>query len=134
QYARKTAAVYFSDIISSTQSDNLTLDIQNNIVWGNLLNEFVIDKKVAGTILTATIKNNLLKSNELGYSNTGNILNSDPLFTNAFIGNFKLSKSSPAINKGADLSSDAFITPFLQKDLQNNSRIFPSELGCYENN
>ncbi len=134
QYARKTGAVYFSDFISSTQSDHLTLDVQNNIIWGNLINEFIIDKKSPNALIIATIKNNLLKSNELSYSNTGNILNVDPLFINPFLGNFRLNKNSPALNKGLDLSNDAYFKLFLKKDLRNIERIFPSELGCYENN
>lgn len=134
QYARKTAAVYFSDFISNTQVDHLTLEIQNNIVWGNLLHEFVIDKKSPITTITAIIKNNLLKSNELSYSNTGNILNTDPLFVNPFLGNFNINKNSPGVNKGLDLANDAYFNLFIKKDLRNSARIFPSELGCYENN
>lgn len=134
QYARKTAAVYFSDFVSLTQSDHLTLDLQNNIIWGNLPNEFQVDKKSASTIVSAVIKNNALKSTELSYSNTGNYLNIDPLFVNPFLSNFKLSKNSPALNKGLNLSNDPYFNLFLKKDVQNNERIFPSELGCYENN
>ncbi|MEJ5994804.1 hypothetical protein WG904_10285 [Pedobacter sp. Du54] len=130
QYARKTAAVYFSDFISSTQADHLTVDVQNNIIWGNLANEFVIDKKSSFTSVIAIVKNNLLKTNENSYATNGNLLNVDP----AFIGNFSLSKNSPALNKGFDLSTDTYFNLFLEKDLRNNTRIFPSELGCYENN
>ena len=130
QYARKTVAVYLSDFISSTQTDHLTVDMQNNIVWGSLINEFTIDKKSPLTSVIAIVKNNLLKTNENSYAKNGNIVNVDP----AFIGNFNLSKNSPAINKGLDLTTDAYFNLFLKKDLRNNSRIFPSELGCYENN
>lgn len=134
QYPRKTAAVYFSDFISSTQSDHLTLDLQNNIIWGNLINEFIIDKKSTTALIQATVKNNLLKSNELSYSNTGNILNADPFFINPMLGNFRINKNSPALNKGLDLSNDPYFNLYLKKDLRNIPRIFPSELGCYENN
>ncbi|RYG20501.1 MAG: hypothetical protein EOO07_04720, partial [Chitinophagaceae bacterium] len=67
QYARKTAAVYFSDFISSTQADHLTVDMQNNIVWGNLANEFVIDKKSSFTSVVAIIKNDLKASPNVQY-------------------------------------------------------------------
>jgi hypothetical protein len=50
------------------------------------------------------------------------------------MGNFKLNKVSSANNKGFNLSSDAYFDTYLHKDLNNKSRIFPSELGCYENN
>ncbi len=134
QYARKTAAVYFSDFVSSTQADNLILDMQNNIVWGGLTNEFMVEKKSTFTSVIALVKNNLLKTTDLSYGTMGNLLNVDPLFFNPFGAKFSLNKNSPALNKGLDLSGDAYFSLFLRKDLQNNVRIFPSELGCYENN
>lgn len=134
KFARKTAAVYLSDYISNTQSSNLTLDIFNNIIYGSLVDELVIDKKTASTILIATLKNNLLKTASNIYNNNGNILNTDPHFINQEKYNFKLSNTSIVKNKGFDLSSDVYYSNFLNKDLKNNSRIFPSELGCYEIN
>lgn len=133
-YARKTAAVYLSDFISNTQSDHLTIDLQNNIIWGSLLNEFVLAKKSTATVLKAILKNNLLKNNEAIYANNGNILNVDPLFLNPQLYNFRLHERSPVLNKGVDLSTDPYYPLFLKKDLNNQTRIFPSELGCYENN
>lgn len=132
-FARKTAAVYFSDYISNTQLADLSVDFYNNIVWGNLSNEFLIDKKSPATLVTAILKNNLLRinTNTLGINN---ILNSDPLFVNPDAGNFKLSKNSPANNKGFDLGNDSYFNTYLSKDLNYKARIFPSELGCYENN
>ncbi|MEE1946863.1 hypothetical protein VRU48_17185 [Pedobacter sp. KR3-3] len=132
-FARKTAAVYFSDYISNTQSGNLSIDFYNNIVWGSLSNEFLIDKKATNTLLTATVKNNLLKINTNTLNGT-NLLNSDPLFINVDAGNFRLAKGSPANNKGFDLSTDSYFSTYLNKDLNYKLRIFPSELGCYENN
>ncbi|MES2417248.1 MAG: hypothetical protein V4541_03620 [Bacteroidota bacterium] len=133
-YVRKTAAVYLSDYISNTQSDNLTLNLQNNIIWGNLLDEFIVDKKNNNTVITTIVKNNLLKSNMPIYLNNGNILNADPLFLGSLAGDFKLQKNSPAINKGINLSNDPYFNSFLKTDLSNKARIFPSSLGCYEDN
>jgi len=133
-FPRKTAAVYLSDYISNTQSANLTAELYNNIIWGNLADEFTIDKKDAKTTVLATIKNNLLKVSTTTYATNGNILNMDPSFINPEMGNFKLNKVSPANNKGFNLSSDAYFNTYLHKDLIYKSRIFPSELGCYENN
>jgi hypothetical protein len=134
QYARKTPTVYFSDFISNTESYHLTLDVQNNIVWGNLPNEFVLEKKSTTTVLTSTIKNNLLKSNEMAYLVSGNFLNVDPLFVHPFFGNFNLNKNSAALNKGVNLGADPYFNLYLKKDLNNNDRLFPSELGGYEKN
>lgn len=133
-FARKTPAVYLSDLISNTQFDNLYVDFTNNIVWGNQIDEFSIEKKVANTILASTIKNNLLKTINKNYNNNANILNMDPSFINEDKANFRLNKLSLANNKGTSLSTDPYFNTYLNKDLNNKSRIFPSELGCYENN
>lgn len=132
-YPRKTAAVYISDFVSNSQYDNLNIDFQNNIVWGNLTDEFQIDKKATQTTLTSIVKNNLLKSSQSSLLGNGNILNVDPLFINPLTGNFNLSKGSPALKKGIDLSQDVYFGTYLTKDLNNKGRIFPYDLGCYEN-
>ena len=131
-YPRKTAAVYLSDFISNTQFQNLSLEFINNIVWGNLVDEFVVDKKAPTSLLNATIKNNLLKTSQTSLANNGNILNIDPLFVNAATLNFKLSANSPALKKGLNLSDDLYFSSFLRKDLNNLNRVFPYEIGCYE--
>jgi hypothetical protein len=94
----------------------------------------VIEKKAIATVLTANIQNNLIKTTQLSYQGNGNLINTDPQFINPSLGNFKLSNSSAAKNKGMDLTTDRFFTRFLRADLENKSRLFPSELGCYENN
>ncbi|RZK59110.1 MAG: hypothetical protein EOO91_06140 [Pedobacter sp.] len=133
-FARKTPAVYLSDYISNNQAANLTVDIVNNIVWGNLKDEFVIDKKTPNSILIANIKNNLLRNSITTYDLNGNIFNAEPSFVNVEKGNFRLNPTSPANNKGYNLSADLFFGSYLSKDLNNKTRIFPSELGCYESN
>jgi hypothetical protein len=131
---RKTSAVYLSDFISTTQFSNLSLELSNNIIWGNLIDEFTIDKKANGTTLTSNIKNNLIKTSNNTYNSNGNILNIDPSFVNADKWNFRLNKTSAASNKGINLTTDFYYTPYLLKDLDNKVRLFPSELGSYENN
>ncbi len=129
-FARKTAAVYLSDFISSSQSANLKVDLYNNIIWGNLKDELLIEKKAA--TLTTTIKNNLLKSNNPNYAKDGNILNVDPLFVNPEKFHFNLSKNSFVINRGFDLSGFPNFGTYLNRDLNAKERLFPSEIGCYE--
>lgn len=133
-FARKTAAVYLADLISATQFGDLTATFYNNIIWGNLSNEFIVDKKNAATKLTLDLKNNLFKTTVMDYSNTGNLLNIDPLFINPVLGNFKLSKTSAAKAKGYNLVTDEYFEKYLSKDLLNKNRLFPSALGCYEGN
>lgn len=130
---RKTPAIYISDYISSTIKGNINLLMYNNIVWGKLNDELLIDQKDKNTQVTATLQHNLLKSTQLSFQNNGNLLNVDPQFINSELGNFKLTNNSPAKGKGINLSNDDFIN-FLSKDLNGKTRIFPSSLGCYENN
>ena len=51
-YPRRTAAVYLSDFISTSQYNDLNLAFINNIVWGNLVDEFVVEKKGTKSLLT----------------------------------------------------------------------------------
>lgn len=132
-YPRKTAAVYLSDFISNSQYQELNLEFINNIVWGNLVNEFMVEKKVPEGVLNAKIKNNLLKTNQTSLAAEGNILNLDPSFINSTGLDFIPSKTSIALKKGLDLSTDVYFKAFLSKDLNNNSRLFPYDIGCYEN-
>lgn len=132
-FARKTPAVYLSDYISNTQAANLTVQLYNNIIWGSLVDEFLIDKKTPGSTIAATIKNNLLKTNSNNYNSNGNIINVTPSFVNMEAGNFRLKKESIALNKGADLRDDYYFNTYLFKDLENKTRLLPSDLGCYEN-
>ncbi len=133
-FARKTTAVYLSDYISNTQSSNLSVNLCNNIIWGNLMEEFLIEKKSVSTTFNGSIKNNLIKTLLNTYNNNGNIINQDPSFVDPLKGNFRLNKQSVASNKGLNLLLDPFFLNYLSKDLDNKSRLFPSELGSYENN
>lgn len=131
-FPRKTAALTFSDYLTAKAFNKLQLDLTNNIIWGNLINELDIQKKTAATVQT-TLINNLIKTTSTGYNINGNIVNVDPLFASSNRGNFELSSNSPAIKKGVNLSTDIYFNVYLNKDLNNSTRIFPSSLGCYEN-
>lgn len=133
-FARKTPALYFTDYISNTQVDDLHLDLRNNILWGMLPDEFSIEQKAAQTILSLNLRHNLIRSSKTAYAAGGNILNTDPSFVNPFTGNFNLHPNSQALNKGEDLTADPYFSLYLSKDIRNNERLFPSELGAYENN
>lgn len=132
-YPRRTAAVYLSDFISNSQYQDLNLEFINNIVWGNLADEFLVEKKGTKSLLNATIKNNLLKTSQTSLAADGNILNIDPSFINTTNLNFIPSKNSVALKKGLDLSSDSYFKTILGRDLNNKNRIFPYDIGCYEN-
>lgn len=132
KFARKTAAVYLSDFISTTQASNLNLQLANNIIYGALADEFTIDKKSALTTLTINLRNNVIKNSKIIYAD--NLMNVNPSFLNTENYNFGLSNNSAVAKKGINLTADSYFSSFLNKDLKNNSRVFPSALGCYEVN
>lgn len=131
-FARRTPAVYLSDYISDTEFDGMNANLTNNIIWGSLDNEYQFEKKTVANS-TLTLSNNLLKTTATGLD-ASNSINIDPLFKSPRYGLFDLLIGSPAINKGISLLTDSFFLQFLSKDRLENTRQFPSELGCYEAN
>jgi hypothetical protein len=130
-FPRNTQSLYFSN---GSQADATTypmsIELVNNIIWGNLQEELQMERK-GSTAFTQIIKNNLIKTQNKDLDQT-NILNADPLFKNQKSSNFLLIQGSPAINKGADLSSDPQFGTWLNRDLRGHLRLFPSDLGSYE--
>lgn len=130
-FARRTSAVYLSDYISNSQFNALKVTLTNNIIWGSLEDELLIEKKSTAAI-TTDVKNNLIKTVQASFSGNGNIVNTDPLFQNPRQGNYRLNDGSPVINKGLNLTSHPYYSRYLKEDIRAVTRIFPSELGCYE--
>jgi hypothetical protein len=62
------------------------------------------------------------------YEGSFNLLNIDPGFIDPIKYNFLLQNNSAVLNKGRDLSADPAFNLFLNKDLNNRPRTFPSEL------
>ncbi len=129
-FARKTPALLFTDYLTGNPKINsLSGNLVNNIFWGSLADEFVIDTKNPSSGINFNA--NLIKSSKTA-SNT-NFYNTDPQFTDAENGNFKISATSIVLKKGIAINN-AFVNDILKTDLLNKSRIFPSALGCYELN
>lgn len=131
-FIRQTAAVVFSDNTEDNLNRfaNLRLDFTNNIVWGSLDNEFLINNKGPQAVMV-NVTTNLLKTDR-NLNSGNNILNQDPLFEDAKKEIFKLVTNSAANNVGSDLTSNPYFTDYINKDLKGNSRTFPSDLGCFE--
>ena len=129
---RKTAALTFSDYLSASVYNKMQINLTNNIIWGSLGNEIDIQQK-SKTIIQTNIANNLIKTSTTNFGSNANILNNDPLFVNPKNNNFQLSNSSPASKKGINLTSDSYFNLYLNNDILDKARIFPSSLGCYEN-
>ncbi|MGN8059886.1 hypothetical protein ACTJKN_26650 [Pedobacter sp. 22163] len=130
-FPRKTAALSFSDYLSANAYNKLRVDLTNNIIWGSLTNELDIQKKTSA-IVQVNLWNNLIRSTNSVYTNNGNILNTDPLFINQDLEDFRVSPSSIVRKKGADLSTDPYFFNYLNQDAKGNTRISPSTLGSYE--
>lgn len=127
-FPRNTPSINFAN--ESTTQSSLHIDLVNNIFWGNLQEEFVIQRSAIQSY-TENIKSNILKTRNIALDHS-NILNTDPLFKNTRNYNFILLPRSPAVNKGQDLSSDASFSQWLSKDMRGHERLFPSEIGSYE--
>jgi hypothetical protein len=130
-YARRTPALLFSDYISATSYNALSVTLTNNILWGTLDDELMVEKK-STLNPNLSIRSNILKTSQAAYSQNNNILGADPLFINPRQGNYKIKDGSPAIAKGEDLNTNLYFTPYLSKDIKEEERLFPSSLGCYE--
>ncbi len=130
-FPRKTAALSFSDYLSANAYNKLQLDLTNNIIWGSLTNELDIQRKTSA-VVQLMLWNNIIRTTNSSYNNNGNILNTDPLFIDKAMENFEVQTSSQALKKGKDLSTDLYFSNYLNKDIKENSRFYPSTLGCYE--
>jgi hypothetical protein len=130
-FPRKTASLSFSDYLSANAYNKLQIDLTNNIIWGSLTNELDIQKKTSAMV-QLSLWSNLIRCTNSNYNSNGNILNIDPLFINHGMENFELSANSLARKKGADLSTDAYFTGYLNQDIKGNTRFYPSTLGSYE--
>jgi hypothetical protein len=131
-FPRKTPSVFFSDNLNDNTAvtKGLSTLFINNIIYGSLTRELEFDKKGTGLFVT-DFQNNLIRTDiqTLGTSNT---YNQDPLFINTRKENYKLPTNSVAVGKGKDLTSNSYFNSYLSKDLEQNNRVFPSVLGCYE--
>lgn len=130
-FPRKTAALSFTDYLSAKAYNNLEVNLTNNIIWGSLTNELDIQRKTPATI-QSNVLNNLIKTSAATYNTNGNILNVEPGFIAADLENFDLQINSIVLKKGYNLSSDPYFGTYLNKDIKDKTRNFPSSLGCYE--
>ncbi|TKC00575.1 hypothetical protein [Pedobacter cryophilus] len=131
-FPRKTPSVFFSDNLNdnTTITKGLSTIFINNIIYGSLTRELEFDKKGTGLFIT-DFQNNLIRTDIQTLGNS-NIYNQDPLFINTRKENYKLPANSVAVGKGKDLTTNSYFNSYLSKDLEQNNRIFPSVLGCYE--
>jgi hypothetical protein len=131
-FPRKTPSVFFSDNLNDNTSitKGLSALFVNNIIYGSLTRELDFDKKGTG-MFVIDFQNNLIRT-DLQTLGNSNIYSQDPLFINTRKENYRLPANSVAVGKGKDLTSNSYYNSYLSKDLEQNNRVFPSVLGCYE--
>ena len=104
----------------------LKFNVQNNIIYGTLDEEFLINNDPDGlTIDAGVLTNCLIKTKTLSLNGNGNLLNFDPKFKMPSTGDFELDAGSPCRNAGTFVG--------VSYDLKNRNRntAMPS-MGAYE--
>lgn len=131
-FPRKTPSVYFTDYLNTDASKTSLLKTSfiNNIIYGSLSKELDFDKK-GNSAITQDFQNNSIKTSNQDFG-ASNFYNIDPLFIDTRKENYQLVSNSTVHGIGKDLSSNPFFASYLNKDLLEKTRVFPSSLGCYE--
>jgi len=132
--ARQTSSIvlnnYYKDINNNIQIRDLhKADFGNCIIYGNIEEEVFLDKNTNGTF-NYKFTNCLLKTKEdinnaTYYLNC--LKNTDPLFENALLNNFKLKPGSPALDTGN--MGIAIDVPY---DILGSARTINPDIGAYE--
>lgn len=126
-FQRETPATAFTNYLEldeeTTITGDLSLNLINNIIYGDLEDEIVfnISENNEAELL---LSNNLIKTSIQELDINDNILNEDPEFKSAFNFNFRLDSLSPAIDQGLDLGIDI--------DLDSMQRDEKPDLGAFE--
>jgi hypothetical protein len=129
---RKDPGFYLSNAPGRSASGSilysypLVMQVQNNIIYGNLDDEFFINNDPNGIpISNPILQNCLIKSKNTSLNTNGNILNKDPKFINVSKADFDLEANSPCRNAGTNVG--------ILLDLKNRNRntAAPS-IGAYE--
>lgn len=116
----------YKDINGNIYKIPLAYKLENNIVTGPVDDEIFVNISADGLpVLIKTVDNNLLKSTNGSYNNSGNILNRDPLFKDVLKNDYDLSGNSVCKNAGKNIG--------VFKDLKNRNRntLSPS-IGAFE--
>ncbi len=105
---------------------NLSFELVNNIIYGSLEEEFLINNNTAGLpITTPIIQTNLFRTKQTSSLNVnGNVLNKDPQFENYLTYDFRIKATSPAKNTGTQTN--------VAIDIKNNPRSTSPSMGCWE--
>ena len=116
---------YFDQQNNIVARYNLSFELVNNIVYGSLEEEFLINTHTQGLpITTPIISYNLFRTKQGGLNANGNVINKDPLFENFIINDYRLKANSPSKNAGIHTN--------ILFDIKNNPRNTKPSMGCWE--
>jgi len=116
---------YFDQQNNIVARYNLSFELVNNIVYGSLEEEFLINTHTQGLpITTPIISYNLFRTKQGGLNANGNVINKDPLFENFIINDYRLKANSPSKNTGIQTN--------ILFDIKNNPRNTKPSMGCWE--
>ena len=116
---------YFDQQNNIVARYNLSFELVNNIVYGSLDEEFLINSHPQGLpITTPIIQSNLIRTKQSSLNTNGNVINRDPLFENFIINDYRLKANSPAKNTGTQTN--------ILVDFKNNPRSNTPSMGCWE--
>lgn len=116
---------YFDQQNNIVSRYNLSFELVNNIVYGSLEEEFLINSHPQGLpITTPIIQSNLIRTKQSSLNTNGNVINRDPLFENFIINDYRLKANSPAKNTGTQTN--------ILVDFKNNPRSNTPSMGCWE--
>lgn len=130
-FNRQNPLVVFDNTPYYDQNNNLvaryelSFELVNNIIYGSLDDEFLINNNTAGLpIPTPIIQTNLFRTKQGSLNANGNVLNKDPRFENYATYDFRIKPESPAKNSGTQ--TNIFV------DIKNNARSATPSMGCWE--
>lgn len=109
--------------IYTNNGSNATLFLNNSIVWGN--SSGIVNAGHNAVAIYSVVQG--------GYAGVGNS-SSDPLFTNAATGNYRLQTGSPAIDLGNNAAYTSVGNINTDKDLANHPRLTGTtiDMGAFE--
>ena len=122
-FVREAPVAEFSDGMDEHGTRPMNVRMENNIIWGNLNEELVLDQ-IALDASVLQITHNLIKTRRNELEANDNLINIDPEYIDPVVYNYRLDTTSQAIDKGAKSR--------IMTDLDGNQRDTLPDLGAYE--
>jgi hypothetical protein len=127
QSPKEAPALYVSDYAVDNDDNEIIapmiVNLLNTIVYGRLTEELIIFENAADNV-DFSFSNCMFKTQQAALEANNSFINTDPLFTDPFDGNFQLTEFSPAISRALPTS--------LLIDIDGSPRDAQPDIGAYE--